>query len=106
MLSLLTHPSTFPLHPGSLAEHGDDFTRPENLLSNGAYKLESWEPASVLRLQRNEHYWNNEATSIDAVNYLVITQELTQLNRFRAGEIDTTDTIPPESFAVDTRATW
>ncbi len=100
MLSLLTHPSTFPLHPGSLAEHGNDFARPENLLSNGAYQLESWEPASVLRLRRNEYYWNNAATSIDAVNYLVITQELTQLNRFRAGEIDITDTIPPESFAA------
>ncbi len=100
MLSLLTHPSTFPLHPGSVAEHGSDFARPENLLSNGAYQLESWEPASVLRLRRNEHYWNNASTNIDAVHYLVITQELTQLNRFRAGEIDITDTIPPESFAT------
>ena len=99
MLSLLTHPSTFPLHPGSVAQHGSDFARPENLLSNGAYTLESWEPASVLRLRRNEHYWNNASTSIEAVNYLVITQEITQLNRFRAGEIDITDTIPPESFA-------
>jgi len=100
MLSLLTHPSTFPLHPGSVAEYGSDFTRPEYLLSNGAYKLESWETASVLRLRRNEHYWNNGATNIEAVNYLVITQELTQLNRFRASEIDITDTIPTEGFAT------
>jgi oligopeptide transport system substrate-binding protein len=100
MLSLLTHPSTFPVHAGSIAEHDSEFTRPENLLSNGAYKLESWEPASVLRLRRNEHYWNNALTSIDAVNYLVITQEMTQLNRFRAEEIDITSTIPPDSFAT------
>ncbi len=99
MLSLLTHPSTFPLHAGSVTEHGSDFARPENLLSNGAYKLESWEPASILRLRRNEHYWNNASTSIDAVNYLVITQETTQLNRFRAGEIDITGSVPPDSFA-------
>jgi ABC-type oligopeptide transport system substrate-binding subunit len=51
-------------------------------------------------LRRNEHYWNNAATNIDVVNYLVITQELTQLNRFRADEIDITDTIPTESFAT------
>ena len=42
LLSLLTHPSTFPVHPGSVAEHGNEFTQPENLLSNGAYKLEAW----------------------------------------------------------------
>jgi oligopeptide transport system substrate-binding protein len=99
LLSLLTHPSTFPLHPGSLAAHGDNFTRPENLLSNGAYKLLSWEPAAELRLQRNERYWNNAATSIDTVTYLIVTQEMAQLNRFRAGEIDITDTVPADNFA-------
>ena len=99
LLSLLTHPSTFPVHPGSIEQHGDDFTRPGILLSNGAYVLESWEPASVLRLKRNEYYWNNAATSIDAVNYHVVTQEMTELNRFRAGEIDITGSVAADSFA-------
>jgi len=99
MLSLLTHPSTFPVHAGSLAEHGNEFTRPENLLSNGAYKLAAWEPSSVLHLARNSQYWNNAETSIDAVSYHILTQEMTELNRFRAGEIDITSSIPPDSFA-------
>jgi oligopeptide transport system substrate-binding protein len=98
MLSLLTHPSTFPVHAGSIAEHGTDFTRPENMLSNGAYKLAVWEPSSVLRLVRNEQYWNNAATAIDAVNFHVVTQEMTEFNRFRAGEIDITASIPADSF--------
>jgi oligopeptide transport system substrate-binding protein len=98
LLSLLTHPSTFPVHPGSVAEHGTAFTRPENLLSNGAYRLKSWEPGSVLKLVRNKNYWNNAETSIEAVNYHVLTQEMTELNRYRAGEIDITDSIPPDSF--------
>jgi oligopeptide transport system substrate-binding protein len=100
MLSLLTHPSTFPVHAGSIAEHGTNFTRPENLLANGAYRLTAWEPSSVLRLVRNEQYWNNAATAIDAVNFHVITQEMTQFNRFRAGEIDVTSNIPAEGFAA------
>ena len=99
LLSLLTHPSTFPVHAGSIAIHGNEFTRPENLLSNGPYLLEAWEPSSVLRLRRNEQYWNNAATAIDAVSYHVLTQEMTELNRFRAGEIDITSSIPPDSFA-------
>jgi ABC-type oligopeptide transport system substrate-binding subunit len=99
LLSLLTHPSTFPVHPESIEQHGDDFTRPGILLSNGAYVLESWEPASVLRLKRNEYYWNNAATNVDAVNYHVVTQEMTELNRFRAGEIDITGSVAADSFA-------
>ncbi|MGI9270240.1 MAG: peptide ABC transporter substrate-binding protein [Woeseiaceae bacterium] len=100
MLSLLMSPSTFPVHAGSIAEHGSEFTRPENMLFNGAYKLEAWEPSSVLRLVRNEHYWNNAATAIDAVNFHVIIQEMTEFNRFRAGELDITGSIPTDSLAI------
>ena len=38
------------------------------------------------------------ATSIDEVQYLVLTDENTQLNRFRAGELDVTDTVPPKNI--------
>ena len=98
LLSLLTHPATFPMHPGSLAEHGDSFARPGSLLSNGAYVLAAWVPGSILTLQRNEHYWNNANTAIDEVRHHVITKEVTELARYRAGEIDVTGSVPPDSF--------
>ena len=98
LLSLLTHPSAFPLHPGSVAEHGDAFSRAGNLLSNGAYVLVSWEPGSMVELTRNPNYWNNAATAIDSVFYHVLPQEVTELNRYRAGELHITDNVPPESF--------
>ena len=99
LLSLLTYPTTFPVHAGSLAMHGDDFTRPGNLLSNGAYTLDAWTPGSVLELSRNEHYWNNAATAIDEVRHHVLTQGATELNRYRAGELHITSTVPPDNFA-------
>jgi len=98
LLSLLTHPATFPMHPGSLAEHGDRFARPGSMLSNGAYVLTAWIPGSVITLQRNEHYWNNANTAIDEVRHHVMTQEMTELARYRAGEIDVTGSVPPDSF--------
>ena len=99
LLSLLTLPITFPVHAESIATHGEEFTRPENLLSNGAYKLDAWTPGSVLALSRNEYYWNNAATAIDEVRYHVLTQGVTELNRYRAGELHITSTVPPDSFA-------
>ena len=97
-LNLLTYPSMFPVHPASLAEHGDAFARPGNMVSNGAYKLDEWQPGSVIKLSRNEHYWNNAATAIAAVDHHVITQGMTELNRYRAGEIDVTSIIPLDSI--------
>ncbi|HSN52552.1 MAG TPA: peptide ABC transporter substrate-binding protein, partial [Woeseiaceae bacterium] len=98
LLSLLTHPSTFPVHRGSVELHGDAFARAGNLLSNGAYVLASWEPGAVLELRRNPHYWNDAATSIDVVRYHIVTQELAQFHRYRAGELHVTSTVPTENF--------
>ena len=99
LISQLSHPSTYPVHRASLAEHGDGFARPGRLVSNGAYKLDAWVPGSIVSLRRNEHYWNNEATAIDAVNYHVTVQDNSELNRYRAGELHMTSTVPPDSFA-------
>lgn len=98
LLSLLTHPSTFPVHRGAVELHGDAFARPGNLLSNGAYVLADWEPGSLIELSRNPFYWNDAETSIDAVRYHVVTQELAEYNRYRAGELHITSTVPPENF--------
>lgn len=98
LLSVLALPSAFPVHPASIAQHGDEFARPGNLLSNGAYRLDAWTPGSLLSLSRNEHYWNNDATAIDEVRHHVITQPMTELNRYRAGELHITGTVPSDSF--------
>ena len=94
LLSLLTHPSTFPVYEAPIEAVEGEADRQ----FNGAYKLVTWQPGSVLRLQRNEHYWNNEQTAIDEVHHHVITEETAELNRYRAGELHATSTIPPENF--------
>jgi len=99
LISLLTHPSTYPLHAPSLEEHGDGFARPGQLVSNGAYTLQAWVPGSIVQLQRNPHYWNDAATAIDKVNFHVIVEDTSELNRFRAGELHVTSTVPPDNFA-------
>ena len=99
LLSLLTHPATFPIHPPSIAEYGDGFARPGKFVSNGAYRLDAWIPGSMVSLRRNEHYWNNATTAIDAVNYHVLVQGSSELNRYRAGELHITSTVPPDNFA-------
>ncbi|NQV85628.1 MAG: peptide ABC transporter substrate-binding protein, partial [Woeseiaceae bacterium] len=98
LLSLLTHPATFPMHPGAIEEHGDGFARPGVLVTNGAYALTGWVPGSLLTLSRNEHYWNNENTAVDEVRYHVLSQETTEYARYRAGELDITSTVPSDNF--------
>lgn len=50
-------------------------------------------------LARNPQYWNNARTVINQVTYLPIVSEVTDVNRYRSGEIDMTyNNLPIELF--------
>lgn len=97
-LALLTHPSVFPVHRASI-ESGETYARPGNFVTNGAYRLAGWELGSHIELVRNEHYWDDEDTAIDRVRWYVTPEPQVELNRYRAGELDITDSVPAEMFA-------
>ena len=97
-LSLLTHPSTFPMHRPSVELHGNAHARPGNLVSNGAYKLQAWEVGSYIEIVRNEHYRNDDQTAIDRVRHYITPEDAAELNRYRAGELDVTFSVPSEAF--------
>lgn len=99
LVALLTHPSTFPVHAAGLDERGELNVTPGELISNGAYVLDARTTNSLVQLKRNERYWNNASTTIDVVRHHVITEEMVELNRFRAGELHITSNVPPEAFA-------
>ncbi len=97
-LALLTHPSMFPVHRASLEHDGTAASR-RHLVTNGAYRLVRWEVGSLIDLERNEFYWDRAGTAIPEVRWHIAPEPLAEVNRYRAGELDVTDTVPPEVFA-------
>ncbi|MGH8296592.1 MAG: peptide ABC transporter substrate-binding protein, partial [Steroidobacteraceae bacterium] len=96
--ALLSHPSTCPVEPVTLANDKDAYARPGNLPSDGAFVLSQWVHGSYIYLTRNPYYWNNAATRLDGVKYLITTDENAQLTLYRAGQLDTTDVIPRSQY--------
>ena len=94
-LAMLSHPSTFPVHRATLAAHPKDFARPGVVVSNGAFMPADWQIGSHIIAVRNTHYWNDSATRLSSVRYVHLADPLTELTRFRAGDLDVTYTIPP-----------
>ena len=93
-LGLLTHSASYPVHPPSVEAHGDQYARPGNLVSNGAYQLDEWVVQSHIKLVRNSHFRDNDNTVIDEVWYYPTEDQTAELSRYRAGELDLTNTIP------------
>lgn len=98
-LGLLTHSSTYPLHRATLEKHAENFTRPGKLVSNGAYMLDDWVVQSHIRIKRNPYYWDNANTRIEYIEYLPIDDVASELKRYRAGEIDISESIPISQLA-------
>ena len=99
-LSLLTHSTTYPVHQESVERLGKLFTRPGNLVSNGAFKLEEWRVQSHIKIVKNEQYWDNESTTLEATYYYSLNDANSALKRYRANELDFTDTIPLEQLTL------
>ncbi|SFK94453.1 oligopeptide transport system substrate-binding protein [Pseudovibrio ascidiaceicola] len=90
--AMTTHSSTFPSPKWAIEAHGAAWTKPENIVSNGAYKLVKHVPQETAVMERNTNYWDNESTIIDKVETLVINDENIALTRYLAGEMDRTET--------------
>jgi oligopeptide transport system substrate-binding protein len=99
LLGILSHPSTFPVHRASLAQHGAEYARPGKLVSNGAFVLKDWVVGSHVVAERNPHYWNDAATQVSRVHYLHHSEAGTEFRQYRAGELDVTYVVPPQQFA-------
>lgn len=96
---LLAHNSMSPVHPATVEKFGDKWTQPGNYVSNGAYTLKDWVVNEKIELTRNPKYWDNEKTVINNVRFLPISSEVTDVNRYRSGEIDMTyNNLPIELF--------
>ncbi|HBC8589525.1 TPA: oligopeptide ABC transporter substrate-binding protein OppA [Citrobacter koseri] len=96
---LLVHPSVSPVPKAAVEKFGEKWTQPANIVTNGAYKLKNWVVNERIVLERNTQYWDNDKTVINQVTYLPISSEVTDVNRYRSGEIDMTyNNMPIELF--------
>jgi oligopeptide transport system substrate-binding protein len=91
ILEILAHPVSFPLH--STAQ--DD---PLHAPVNGPFLLAEWTPRASIKLKRNPAYHATDAVYFDSVEYFPIEEPSAELSRFRAGELDITETIPAGRF--------
>ncbi|WP_296419787.1 peptide ABC transporter substrate-binding protein [Pseudooctadecabacter sp.] len=95
---MTTFPTTFPANRAAVEAGGEDYTSPENFVSNGAYVLSEYVPGEKLTRVRNEMYWDNENTIIDEVTALIINDSNQALTRYLAGELDLVMDVPAGQF--------
>lgn len=100
-VKMLSHTSLKPVYKPAVEKFGDKWTQPENYVSNGAFKLKTWTVNERIVLVRNPDYWDNAKTVLNQVTFLPISSEVSDVNRYRSGEIDMTyNNLPIELFQM------
>jgi oligopeptide transport system substrate-binding protein len=80
-------------------QRGSAWTRPENMVSNGPFKLKTWIGNKVIEVVKNDQYWDAEHVSLNAIRFLPIEDELSEEHAFRAGQVHVTSKSPPDKAA-------
>ncbi len=90
--SLMYFPTFYPVNEKFFESCADTFgTSPETTLSNGAFILDSYEPAATaFHLTKNADYYDADRVQLAGLSYQVIQDSQTALMSFQNGELDMT----------------
>jgi oligopeptide transport system substrate-binding protein len=97
-LEMLTHQATYPVSKANIEAKGADFTKPGNLVSNGAYTLAEFVPNDHIKVVKNPKFYDAANVKIDSVNFIPTEDRSTAMKRFEAGELDSNNDLPTEQL--------
>ncbi len=96
------HYTWYPVPKHSILKHGrigdrfTDWTKPKNIVSNGAFILSSWKFNDHIQVERNPRYWDSDNVGINGIRYLPISNLYTEDRMYFDGQMHVTYTLAPE----------
>ncbi|WP_439815209.1 peptide ABC transporter substrate-binding protein [Zavarzinia sp. CC-PAN008] len=97
-LGLLAHNIAFPVKQSVVEQFGQQWTRPGNIVGNGAFRLTEWVPQSQITAVPNELFHDRASVKLDTVVYYPLEDMAEELKRYRAGELDVTYDVPSDQI--------
>nr|WP_310615869.1 peptide ABC transporter substrate-binding protein [Pantoea cypripedii] len=98
--SMVANAALFPVPEKVIAQQGDGWTAPGKLVGNGAYQLQDRVVNEKIVLIRNSHYWDDAHSVLTKVTFIPINEESSATKRYRAGDIDITESFPKNMYAL------
>ncbi len=94
----------YPLYPVNrtcVETHGTpNWTRPENIVGNGPFRLEFRRIRDRIRMVKNPTYWDADRVRLEVVDALATKSATTALNMYLNGQIDWAPYQPPSTIPL------
>jgi oligopeptide transport system substrate-binding protein len=95
---LLSNNNLGAVHRASQEKHGRDWTKPGNLVGNGAFVLKEWQVNSKVVLEKNPQYWDAANVQLTRVTYLPIEDGNVDVKMFESGQNEMVYQLPPGTY--------
>jgi oligopeptide transport system substrate-binding protein len=94
------HTSFLAVNKKAVEQFGDKWTEAANIVTNGPFKLERWQHNSAIDLVKDPNWRDADSVKLTRVNGRMITDGITSVQAFEAGEIDVVyQGLPPDEIA-------
>ena len=89
-----------PQPRAALEKYGVNWTKPGNLVSNGAYVLKEWQVNSKIVVEKNPRYWDAANVQLTRVTYLCVEDGNADLKLYQSGEEDFMEQLAPGAYSA------
>lgn len=89
---------SYPVPKHVIEKFGEDWTKPENMVSNGPYKLVEWKPNEYIKVVKNEFFYDAANVKIKEIYYYPIQDRLNSFEQFKEGKLDLVESFPLEKY--------
>jgi oligopeptide transport system substrate-binding protein len=88
LLEVLAHPVAAVVPVATIDVQGDDWARPENLVTSGPFQVVRRVLHSTLELEKNSKYYDAKQVGLEKLLYFPMSDRDAAIRKFRAQEVD------------------
>lgn len=105
-LQLLDHYSTYAVHPETILKHGKmtdrytKWTRPENIVGNGAFVLDEWLLNRRISVKKSDTYWDRDTVRLNGIVFYPTENIVSEERMFRVNQLHYTQELPLDKLPV------
>jgi oligopeptide transport system substrate-binding protein len=87
-LGLMAHQFFHVVPQKVIEQYHEAWTRPENIVTGGPFKLKTWKPYHELVVVRDHNYWDAARVQLDEIDFYPMEDNPTIMNLYKAGEVE------------------
>ena len=95
---LLSDPQFAPEPRAVIEKYGREWTKPGNMVGNGAFVLKDWQVNSKVVVEKNPKYWDAANVSLTRATFLPVEDGNADLKLYQSGEEDMMSRLPPGTY--------